>query len=97
MATKKELETEIKEVTSEDLANLTVDLDIEKQAKEEAIAETVKLQKQLEDLAKANARLMKRISDKDIQEEKTAEKDKSTPVKITDFYDFSKGKLIIKK
>ena len=97
MATKKEIDVEVKEVTAEDMANLTVDLDIEKQAKETALEEAAKLQKQLDDLTKANARLMKRISEKDLQEEKTIEKEKGVPAKITDFYDFSKGRLVIKK
>lgn len=93
---KKEVDDVVTEPTADEMADLSINLDIEKTAKDEALKEVANLQKKNDDLVKANSRLMKRVSEKaDIEDKKEEAQVKNT--KLSDMYDFSKGRLVLKK
>lgn len=96
MEKKKVTPEETVELTADEIADLSINLDIEKTAKEEALKELDDSNKKNEDLTKANARLMKRISEKVEKEDKDEEVSSNKKVKLSDLYNFSKGRLELK-
>ena len=93
-----EKEKEPEEVNQADrIAELTINLDLEIEKKEELEQKLSELQKKYDDEHKANMRLMDRISKREELKEKEIEDHKSKNASILDLYDFSSGKLTIKR
>ena len=90
--------TENEELNSADkIAELTIDLDLEKEKNEKLQKDFEELTKKYDDEHKANIRLMNRINERDERnEEKEIKNKESQKAKITDLYDFKSGKLVLK-
>lgn len=88
--------TEESENNVDKIAELTIDLDLEREKRNELETKLTELQKKYDDEHKANMRLMDRINAKEDKEEKHEESKKQTPLKITELYDFKSGKLVLK-
>lgn len=95
---KQEKEVEEVEVNQADtIAELTINLDLEREKKEELEKRLNELQKRYDDEHKANMRLMDRISNRQDSEEKQELDHKNKNASILDYYDFSSGRLTIKR
>ena len=94
-----EKEKEQEEINQADkIAELTIDLDLQKEKYTDIERKYNELQKKYEDEHKANIRLMDRISKREEEkEEKEMQDHKSKNASILDLYDFSSGKLKLKK
>ena len=92
---KKEIEQE--EDSADKIAELTINLDCEKEKYDDLKNKYDLLVKKYDDEHKANKRLMARINEKEEINEKIEEKIANKKAKITDLYDFKNGRLVLKK
>lgn len=83
--------------SADKIAELTIDLDLEKEKNEKLQKDFEELTKKYDDEHKANIRLMNRINERDERnEEREIKKQENQKAKITDLYDFKSGKLVLK-
>lgn len=94
-AQEKEIEQE--EDSADKIAELTINLDCEKEKYDDLKNKYDLLVKKYDDEHKANKRLMARINEKEEINEKIEEKIANKKAKITDLYDFKNGRLVLKK
>lgn len=88
-----EKEIEQEEDSADKIAELTINLDCEREKYEDLKNKYDLLVKKYDDEHKANKRLMTRINEK----EEINEKIDNKKAKITDLYDFKNGRLVLKK
>ena len=93
----KEKEIEQEEDSADKIAELTINLDCEKEKYDDLKNKYDLLVKKYDDEHKANKRLMARINEKEEINEKIEEKIANKKAKITDLYDFKSGRLVLKK
>ena len=94
---KAEKEIEQEEDSADKIAELTINLDYEKEKYEDLKNKYDLLVKKYDDEHKANKRLMNRINEREEVAEKIVEKENNKKAKITDLYDFKNGRLVLKK
>ena len=92
----KEIEKE-EEDSANKIAELTINLDCEKEKYDDLKNKYDLLVKKYDDEHRANKRLMARINEKEEINEKIEEKIANKKAKITDLYDFKNGRLVLKK
>lgn len=97
-ADEKEKEQEQEEINQADkIAELTIDLDLQKEKYSDIEKKYNELQKRYDDEHKANMRLMDRISKREEENERLEQDHKSKNASILDCYDFTSGKLTFKR
>ena len=92
-----EKEIEQEEDSADKIAELTINLDCEKEKYDDLKNKYDLLVKKYDDEHKANKRLMSRINEREEAVEKIEEKIANKRAKITDLYDFKSGRLVLKK